>query len=188
MQPGHDGSDRHAEQVRDLAVRVTLDVCEIDRRLVAVRQLGNCLPDVGEREPAEHLGLGRRGHARPVGHHARGERVEFGAQHVDRLALTLAVAIDERVRQDAEQPGPRVRARREVPQSGIRAGHALLDQVLGVAGISRHPKSGRIQVLLAAGQLTFEDQMVLTFLRANSHRVVPPFSLRRRSSGYVLRL
>src|ERR1700683_2258244 len=67
-----------------------------------------------------------------------------GGQH--RLSLPLPVAADERVREDPVQPRPEVGSLLELMERGIRPGVRLLDQVLGVAVISGHPR--RLRVLL----------------------------------------
>jgi hypothetical protein len=52
-----------------------------------------------------------------------------------RLALLLAVGVDERVRQDAVQPGLEVGALLELVERRERLDERLLDEVLGVGGL-----------------------------------------------------
>src|SRR5215469_12744152 len=106
VQTGHNGADRHAKHVRDLAVGVTLHIGQVDRGPEALRQLAQRLSHLGVAELAQHgvlrrrRRLGRRGR-RPAGGD-REQRLELRAQHLGRLALALAVAAYKGVRQDAE--------------------------------------------------------------------------------------
>src|SRR5699024_9893457 len=64
-----------------------------------------------------------------------------------RLALLLAIVVDEGVRQNPVQPRLEVRARLVLVESGIGLRIGLLDKVLGVGGIASHPQRSRIELV-----------------------------------------
>src|SRR3984885_6095794 len=67
--------------------------------------------------------------------------------------LPLPVAADERVREDPVQPRPEVGSLLELMERGKRPGVRLLDQILGVAVISGHPRRLRVQLPHVAERL-----------------------------------
>src|SRR5580692_1276874 len=70
VQPGHDRADRGAHDLRDLPVRVTLDVGEVDRGAELVRQAAQRAQQVGVGHVVERLRLrGGNRRAEPVGRH-----------------------------------------------------------------------------------------------------------------------
>ena len=148
MQPRHHGADRRAHDVGDLLVGEALDVGEVDRQPELLGQLLQGLLDVAVRQPVQRLGLGR---AQPAG----GVRLGLGELPVGdlvggrlhRLALPLPVGVDVRVGEDPVQPGLEVRALLELVEGGVRLQVRLLDQVLGVGRVARHPHRGRVELV-----------------------------------------
>ena len=59
-----------------------------------------------------------------------------------RRALPAPAAVDVEVREDAEEPGPEVRARLERPPVAKRARVRLLDEVFGLLAAGRQPPVG----------------------------------------------
>jgi len=73
-----------------------------------------------------------------------------------RLALLLAIRVDVRVRQDPVQPRLEVRARLILVEGGEGLGERLLDQVLGIRRVTRHPQGSRVQLVEEGQRLAFE--------------------------------
>src|SRR6266699_2707644 len=88
-----------------------------------------------------------------------------------RLTLPLAVGVDERVRQDPEQPRLEVRAGLELMEGRIRLGEGLLHQVLGVGRIAGHPHTRRIQLIQVWQDVMLEALAAL--LECLSYRTHP---------------
>ena len=107
------------------------------------RACSACL-DVGVREPVERLGLsGLQARGGVRGGPGQLPVLDLFGTGPLRLALLLAVAVDEGVGQDPEQPGLQVRARLELVEGRIRLGEGLLDQVLGIGRVAGHPHPRR---------------------------------------------
>src|SRR4030095_13388150 len=100
------------ERFLDVAVR---QVLERDR-------LGGLQPARGVR-----LGLGQL----PV--------LDLLGRLLRRLPLSLAVTVDEGIGQDTVQPRLEVGPRRELVEGTVGPGEGVLDQVLGVGRVTRHP-------------------------------------------------
>src|SRR5215470_11809018 len=73
-----------------------------------------------------------------------------------RLALPLAVGVDEGIGEDTEQPRLQVGAVLVLMEGAIRLRERLLHQVLGVSRIARHPHRRRIQLIQVRQDITFE--------------------------------
>src|ERR1700691_5903405 len=73
-----------------------------------------------------------------------------------RLPLALAIGINERVGQDAEQPGFQVRAVLVLMERTVRLGEGLLHQVLGISWIAGHPHRRRVQLIQVRQDITLE--------------------------------
>src|SRR5690606_18863703 len=73
-----------------------------------------------------------------------------------RPSRTLPVVVDERVRQDLEQPGPQVRSRPELVERPERPQVCLLDEILSVHGVPGHAVGGAIQSIDVAKRLFLE--------------------------------
>jgi asparagine synthase (glutamine-hydrolysing) len=145
VQARHDRADRSAHDLRDLAVRVALDVGQVDRGAELVRQLAKRAEQVGVGGAGERLGLRRRDRRRqPVGRHL--PLLQVAAERLLRLALALAVHVDERRGEDPVEPGAQVRAGAELMEGRVRLHRRLLHQVLGVGGVPGHPQRGRVQL------------------------------------------
>ena len=148
MEPGHHGADRRLHDLRDLLVGKALHVGEVDGE---AELLGEALQGV------LHLGVGQvleRLHLRGL---EPGRRVRLGPGELPvldvlghrllRLALLLAVGVDEGVGQDAVEPGLEVGAGPELLERAVRLRERLLDQVLGVGGVAGHPHRGGVQLV-----------------------------------------
>ena len=115
VQPRHHGADRRAHDLGDLLVGEALDVGEVDREPEVLGELLEGVLDVGVGQVLERLGLGG---LQP----GRGVRLGAGelpvldvlGHRLLRLALLLAVGVDEGVGQDPVEPGLEVRARLEL--------------------------------------------------------------------------
>ena len=83
--------------------------------------------------------------------------LEFVDRALVGLALLLAVAVDERVRQDAVQPGLQVGALLELPERGVRLDEGLLHQVRGIRRVPRHAHRGRVQLVHERQRLLLEQ-------------------------------
>ena len=103
----------------------------------------------------------------------------FGAGPL-RLALLLAVAVDERVGQDAEQPRLQVGARLELVERRVRLGERLLDQVLGIRRVPRHPQPGRVELIQVRQHVVLEALAAL--LECLGYRTHPLGDLPHRPS------
>src|ERR1700735_350152 len=87
-----------------------------------------------------------------------------------RLAMPLAIGVDEGVGEDPEQPGLQVRALLELVEGGVRLGERLLHQVLSVRWVAGHPKRGGVQ-LIQEGQYVLLEALTALFegLRNGTH-------------------
>ena len=70
-------------------------------------------------------------------------RLGLGQDHM--LALALAVVVAEDVGEDPEQPGLAVGARLEGVEKSVGPQQRVLDQILGVLLIARHPQPSRVE-------------------------------------------
>ena len=111
VQPRHHRADRGAHDLGDLLVGEALDVGEVDRDAEVLGDRLQRVLHVGVGQVVERLGLGRL---------QTGRRVRLGPRELPvldllgagllRLALLLAVGVDEGVGEDAVEPGLEVRA------------------------------------------------------------------------------
>jgi asparagine synthase (glutamine-hydrolysing) len=168
VQPGHHRADRGAHDLRDLPVGVTLDVGEVDRGAELLRQAAQRAQQVGVGHVVERLGLGggdRR--AEPVGGHL--PLLQVAAERLLRLAAPLAVDVDERRGEDAVEPGTQVGAGTELVEGGVRLGRRLLNQVLGVGRVARHPQRRRVKLAELRHDVALEPgaTVVVVFYRAH---------------------
>ena len=74
------------------------------------------------------------------------------------LTLLLAIAVDVGVRQDPVQPGLEIRSLAERPETGIGLDHGLLQQVLGIRRIARHPQRTAVQLVQQRNRVAFETR------------------------------
>ncbi len=121
VQPGHHGADRRAHDLGDLFVRVPLDVGQVHRNAELLGQVAERAQDLGVGQPVERFRLGRPG----LGGQRVGGQLPFlevTAGRLPWLAAPLAVAVDERVGQDAVQPRLQVGARAELVERGVGLG------------------------------------------------------------------
>ena len=131
MQPRHDCPDRDVEDLRRVGIREVPDVDEHDHVTEVVRYFGECFDHVVLRETLDDAVLvGRtvRGLFEPV--------VEEVVPFLERLRIWLPLdptpAIDVQVREDAKQPGTKIRSGRERAPRTKRARVSLLHQVVGL--------------------------------------------------------
>src|SRR6187551_1812480 len=110
MKAGHDRPDRNVEDLSRVLVREIADVDEDDDVPEVVRHLGKGLDDLvlGEALDDPRLVVGARVRFEPVVE----EVVPFLEGLGRRRALLTAAAVDVQVREDPEEPGAEVRARR----------------------------------------------------------------------------
>ena len=121
VQPRHHRADRGAHDLGDLLVGVALDVGQVHGDPELLGQVPQRAQDLGVGQPVERLGLGRPG----LGGQRVGGQLPFlevAAERLPRLTAPLAVGVDERVGQDAVQPGLEVGARAELVERGVRLG------------------------------------------------------------------
>src|SRR5690625_1462126 len=197
VEPRHDCPDRRPHDVGDLLVREALDIGEVDRDPEILGDLLESLLDVRIREMRQRLRLGGQ---------QAGRRVRLGTRHLPvldvlgsallRFALLLAVRVDERVGQDAIEPGPEVRPLLVLVERSERLGERLLYQVLGVAGITRHTQRRGVQLVEVGQRVAFETRSTLVLSLFAGHHCrcyrprrfaarLPPFTDRCRR-GYRL--
>jgi hypothetical protein len=74
-----------------------------------------------------------------------------------RVALLLAVVVDEGIGLDAVQPGLEVGPLLELAESGVRLDERLLHEIGGVSGIAGHPHRCRVQLVHERQGLFFEQ-------------------------------
>src|SRR5215831_18282821 len=119
MQPGHDGPQRRAHQVSDLAVRVALDVGQVKRGAEVGGQIANGVEYRRVGDLVESLGFSGTG-SRVLLAMGLPVVVRVGAWRDGRLARALAAGVDEGGREDPVQPGAQVGARSELMKRGVR--------------------------------------------------------------------
>src|SRR6266849_5924659 len=87
-----------------------------------------------------------------------------------RLALPLAVGVDEGIGQDPEQPRLQVRALLELVEGRVGLGEGLLDQVFRIRRVAGHPKRRGVQ-LIQEGQHLLLEALTALFesLRNGTH-------------------
>ncbi len=73
-----------------------------------------------------------------------------------RFALPLAVAVDEGVREDPEQPGLEVRPLLELMERSVGLRERFLHQVFGVRRMPRHAHGRRVQLVQVRQHVSFE--------------------------------
>ncbi len=88
--------------------------------------------------------------------HAIGERLGVRPLEDVSLEAAAAVAVDERVGQDPEQPGLEVRARLELIAGAHRLDDGVLDQILGLGGAPRHPAAHAVKRVEMTEELDLE--------------------------------
>jgi asparagine synthase (glutamine-hydrolysing) len=180
VQPRHDRADRGAHDLRDLPVRVALDVGQVDRGAELVREAAQRAQQVGVGHVVQRLGFGRRNRrSQPVRGHL--PLLQVAAESLLRLALPLAIDVDERRGEDPVEPGTQVRARAELVERGIRLHRCLLDQVLGIGWVPRHPQRRRIQLAELWHDIALETGAAVVVVLDRAHTwlrgSVGPFSL-----------
>ena len=77
-----------------------------------------------------------------------------------RRALLAAAAVDVQVREDPEQPGAQVRARRVLPPGAERALVGLLDEVLGLLAGADEPAGHAIDLIAQLQRLLLEANAI----------------------------
>jgi hypothetical protein len=107
-----------------------------------------------------------------------------------RLTLLLAVAVDEGVGQDAEQPRLEVRPRLELVERRIGLGERLLDEVFGVRRVAGHAQPGRVELIQVRQHVVLEA--LASLLECLGYRTHPLGDLLRRpevtavwAGGYI---
>ena len=174
MQPAHHRADRAIHDVGDLLVREVFEVAQDHRHAVVVRhRLERALDVVGD-QVADELPLGiARGDGHVLAHQ---RRHLFLVDHVAHFALAdlLAILVDERVRQDLEEPRLAVGARLEAMEEAIGREHRVLHEIFGVARIARHAQTGGVQAVEMPHGLRLEAvaPTVRHRLRGSSQHVV----------------
>src|SRR6204780_2811696 len=156
MQAGHHRADWAVHELGYFPVAESLHVSQVNRHAEVFGGLPQRVGHAGVRYAVKGQFLrgtgGRRG--------LRGTRMGAlqlpvleadGSQHG--LSLPLPVAADELVREDPVQPRPEVGSLLELMERGKRPGVRLLDQVLGVAVISGHPRRLCVQLPHVAERL-----------------------------------
>src|SRR5207344_1766098 len=78
-----------------------------------------------------------------------------------RLALPLAVGVDEGICQDPVQPGLEIRALLELVKRSVGLRVSLLDQVLGVRGVAGHPQGSGIELVEVLERVPLESRSAL---------------------------
>ena len=123
VQPRHHGADRRAHDLGDLLVGEALDVGEVDREPELLGEPLQGVLDVGVGQVLERLDLGGLQPGRGV-RLGPGELpvLDVLGHRLLRLALLLAVGVDEGVGQDPVEPGLEVGAR---PGTGGTSAYAL---------------------------------------------------------------
>jgi hypothetical protein len=117
--------------------------------------------------------------------------VEVAAGRLARFPAPLAVAVDERVRQDAVQPGLEVGAGPELVEGRVRLGRGLLHEVFGVGRVARHAEGSRVQLSEEGHHITLEPLVAVRRLFCVPHRVSPllidpqPIDVRKPPFGSV---
>ena len=76
-----------------------------------------------------------------------------------RLPLLLAVAVDVRVDQDPVQPCLEIGSLPERVKPGVGLHHGVLEQILRVLMVTRHPQCLRVERLPQRDDITFEPCM-----------------------------
>ena len=172
VQPRHHRADRGAHDLGDLLVGVALDIGQVHRDPELLGQVPQRAQDLRVGQPVERLRLGRPG--------LGGQRVrrhlpflEVAAGRLPRLTAPLAVGVDERVGQDAVQPGLQVGARTELVERGVRLGRGLLDEVLGVRRVAGHAKRSGVQLTEERHDVLLEPPVPVRCLFASPHAVTP---------------
>ena len=107
-----------------------------------------------------------------------------------RLALLLAVAVDEGIGQDAEQPRLQVRAGLELVERRVRLGERLLHEVLGIRRVTRHPQPRRVELIQERQHILLET--LASLLECLGYRTHPLGDLLHRptiaavwAGGYI---
>ena len=144
VQARHDRADRATHDVGDLAVRELFDVGEHDRQAELFGELVERRDDFlfEDRPERARLRIAHRLHGRRADP-AVGQRIGVGSVEHAALEPAAPVAVDERVRQNAEQPGAHVAARHEVLTRAERLQQRVLNEVLGFDRASRQPRAHR---------------------------------------------
>src|ERR1700733_2668802 len=156
VQAGHHCADWAVHDLGYLPVAESLHVGQVDRHAEAFGKLPQRVGHAGVRYAVKGQLLrgtgGRRGlRGTPMGALQLPVLEASGGQ--PGLSLPLPVATDERVREDPVQPRPEVGSLLELMERGKRPGVCLLDQVLGVAVISGHPRRLCVQLPHVAERL-----------------------------------
>ena len=162
VQARHDRADRRAHDVGDLLVREPFHVGEVHRDAELLGKGLQRLLDVGVREAVQRLRL-RRLQARGgvLGRPGQLPVLDLFRTRPLRLALLLAVAVDERVGQDPEQPRLQVRPGLELVERRVGLGERLLDQVLGICRVPRHPQPRRVELIQEGQHIMLETLAAL---------------------------
>jgi hypothetical protein len=80
-----------------------------------------------------------------------------GAGQEQRLALALAVGVNERVHHDAEQPRLEVRAQGETMEAVPRPHERLLHEILGVFPLAGQPERPQVKLITVGRDLALES-------------------------------
>ena len=148
VQTAHHRADRDLEDVRDLLVGELLEVCQQDHDAVVLGELLDGVADLVSEDLAvelvlfldierERMPFGRRG--------ALFELVGVVREQQLWTRLTRSVSVVEGVGQDAREPCSRVGANLVPVDIAKRLEHGLLDQILGLGAVARHPNGHRVE-------------------------------------------
>ncbi len=163
VEPTHHGADRDLEDLGDLLVGEALDVGEEHGHPELLRQVLERLLHLRVGEPLEQLVLcastGQSGleAAEPAVHVQILDVVEIA---LPRTALLGAIRVDERVREDAEEPGLEVRSLFEAIERAIGLEVGLLHEILGVGRVAGHAQRTRVERRHVLHRLLREPRLV----------------------------
>ena len=152
MQPGHDGPDGRVHDLGDLLVGEALHVRQVDGQAPVLGELAQGVLDVGVRQGVQGEVLRAGQPHRVVGGGPVQlpvlDRLRVG---LERLALLLAVGVDEGVGQDPVEPGLEVGAGPVLVEGAEGLGVGVLHEVLGIGPVTGHTQGGAVE-LVEVGQ------------------------------------
>ena len=139
MQTGHDRTYRDVHNLGDVLVGEAFDIGVVHHHAEILGEGAQCLTHLGARQGAQRLGLRRtQTHGVVIASSCQLPVLDGFTLTLLRFALTLAVQVDVRIREDAVQPRLQVRTLGElvIGREGLHIG--LLHQIFSVGGVAAH--------------------------------------------------
>src|SRR4051812_40803540 len=167
VQPAHDRADRDVEDLRGVGIAELADVHEHEDVAEVVRHVCKRVDDRSLRELLDHALLVERPAVRFLDLVVEVVVRMLVDRRRLRRALLAATAVDVQVREDAKQPGAKVRAGSERPPAAERARVGFLHQVFGfLARADEVPRDA--ENLVGEVQRFFLETNTITCLLGNT--------------------